>query len=169
MRLQDLSTEILVFILASTSSLTDLRALASSSRRIYAVFQAQKAVLIYHALAAELGPVLCDALGLFHAEPLDTLLPSYPQQVRDFLSVYEGCLSGQNRPSPRQSECSLDYVLGLVNSYRLMSYLASMYTTSYLQAFQDQLDHFPSHPLLFPPEPYGAPTHSTRILPCPTD
>jgi hypothetical protein len=161
MRLQDLSTELLVFILASTSSLTDLGALASTSRRIYAVFQAQKAVLIYHALAAELGPVLCDALGFSHAEPLDTSLPSYHQQVREFLSVYEGCLSGQDRPPPRQPEFSLDYVLGLVNSYRLMSYLASVYTTSHLQAFQDRLNPFPSHPLCFSPP---SRTEHLRIL-----
>ncbi|KAL2128494.1 hypothetical protein VTI74DRAFT_9106 [Chaetomium olivicolor] len=48
--------ELLLQILPSPNSLSDLRALATTSRRVYTIFRRDQATLIYHVLAKELGP-----------------------------------------------------------------------------------------------------------------
>lgn len=128
--------ELLILILASVSSRSDLRAMVGTSQRIYSVFVNEKAALIYRALANELGPVLSDALALSKIETLDASLPTYHRQVRASVSMYDDYLTGQTRSPPRQ--LPLDYVLSLVNSYRIMSYLTSVYTTSKFMLFQNE-------------------------------
>ncbi|KAI1414439.1 hypothetical protein F5Y13DRAFT_158551 [Hypoxylon sp. FL1857] len=138
MPLQDLLPELLVSLLGSAECLSDLRAIASTSKRIYSVFEDEKAALIYRVLSNELGPVLSDALALSKTESLDASSPSYHQQVRNAVSMYAGYLSGQKSPSPRR--LPLDYVLSLVNCYRIMKYLADVYIKSKLMLFQNEIN-----------------------------
>ena len=159
MPLQDLPPEVLVRIFASAGSRPDLRAMASTSRRIYSVFLDERAALIYQALSTELGPVLSDALAFSNTEPLDASSPSYHQQVQDSVSIYNAYLTGQNDPSPRQ--VSLDHALGLVNSYQTMTYLTSVYTTSKLMLFQKEIKPFSSSTFLVAPP---SRTEHLRIL-----
>lgn len=137
MPLQDLPSELLIFILASVGSRSDLLAIASTSQRIYSVFVSEKAALIYQALADELGPVLNDAIALSKIETLDALSPSYHREVQALVSMYDGYLTGQTRSSSRR--VSLDDVLSLVDLSRTMSYLARVYITSRLKLFQNEL------------------------------
>lgn len=125
MLLHQLPTEVLMHILASALSLSDLRALASTSQRIYSIFQSDKAALIYQALANELGPVMADALGLSHMQHLDPFSPHFYGPLRDALSRYGAYLANSNLPSPRG--IGLADVLRLVRSYRLMAGLARVY------------------------------------------
>ncbi|KAK4156928.1 hypothetical protein C8A00DRAFT_40617 [Chaetomidium leptoderma] len=148
-QLQDLPAEILLLILASTGSLPDLRALASTSPRIYAVFQSDQAELIYQALANELGPVFADALGLSLIQVLDGSSRGYVDQLGDALCAY-GAYLAQNDggggglqshhhhadPSPRRQRLSLDHVLRLARSYRAMALVAGAYTTCALKLFE---------------------------------
>jgi hypothetical protein len=128
MLLQAFPSEVLIHILASAGSLPDLRALASTSQRIYSLFQSEKASLIYQALANALGPVIDEALGLSHLQLLDPLSPFFfNDQLWDALAKYEAFLAGGDYPSPRR--LTLDYVLRLVHSYHIMSDLSRVYIT----------------------------------------
>lgn len=140
MPLQDLPPEVLILILGSAGSRSNLRAMASTSQRIYSVFISEKAALIYRALADELGPVLSDALALSKIETFDASSPSYHREVRASVSMYDGYLTGQTRPSPRQ--LSVHYVHSLVKWYQIMSDLTSVYTTSELKLFQKEAKYF---------------------------
>jgi len=68
MPLLDLPTELLIEILGSTASFPDLQNLGCASRRIYAVFERDKAALIYSALGNGLGPVQTEFLVIWHVK-----------------------------------------------------------------------------------------------------
>ncbi|KAL2140011.1 hypothetical protein VTI28DRAFT_4405 [Corynascus sepedonium] len=134
MPLQNLPSEILIHILSSTDSLSDLRALASTSRRIYSLFKRDKAALIYQALANALGPVIDDALGHDEMELLDPQNPDFfGDPVCDVLAHYTGYLEGRDRPTP--CRLSLDQVLRLARSYNVMSELADLYINHTFKLF----------------------------------
>ncbi|KAK3292942.1 uncharacterized protein B0H64DRAFT_363203 [Chaetomium fimeti] len=159
----DLPTELLIHILASACSLTDLRTLAFTSRRTYAIFQDEQAALIYQALANELGPVIDDALGLSDLEAFGLAAPDYfNDDYRAALTKYGGYLSGHGHPSPRQ--LPLDYVLRLVRSYRAMSELSGMYITSAFNLIKREA--LPSSVPTTPPGLTAAPSRSEwlRVL-----
>ncbi|GAB1315373.1 hypothetical protein MFIFM68171_05583 [Madurella fahalii] len=109
MAIHDLPVEVLTDILASVSSLSDLRALVTTSQHIYSVFQRNKAALIYLVLSTELGPVSSDALAFSHMDHLNALSSSYYKQVEDAVLMYGGYLAGRKQPS--RWEVSIDYVL----------------------------------------------------------
>ncbi|AEO67093.1 d3cc7e56-6fcf-4225-8a6f-3f8da8d24c65 [Thermothielavioides terrestris] len=127
MPLEDLPTELIVRVLSSASSLADLKALAGASRRLYAVFQREKAALIYQALAAELGPVLADALGLGPILAFDASSDAANlAPLREAVARYGEYLEGTSHtPPPRRA--SLDDVLGLVCWYRFVADMADTY------------------------------------------
>src|SRR4051794_36089954 len=77
MSLLDLPSELVIQVLASAPTLSDLRALAATSRRAYSIFKRNKVSLIYQTLANELGPVFDDALGLSHLELFNPRAPGY--------------------------------------------------------------------------------------------
>jgi len=167
MPFQNLPLEILSRIFAGAGSLSDLRAVASTSQRAYSAFLAEKAVLIYRVLSNELGPVLSDAVALSQTGCPDVLSPSYHQQLRDFVSLYGGYLTSQNHPRPY--ELSLNFVLGLVSSYRTMTYIANVFTTSAGLLFQNDIEPSPSGtPAAAPPlasgNPLAAPPSRTEQL-----
>ncbi|KAK4040085.1 hypothetical protein C8A01DRAFT_15982 [Parachaetomium inaequale] len=126
MLLQEFPSEVLIHILASAGSLPDLRALASTSQRIYSLFQSEKGSLIYQTLANALGPVIDDALGLSHLQLLDPFSPFFfNDQLWDALARYQAYLAGRDHSAPRR--LSLDFVMRLVRSYHIMSDLSRVY------------------------------------------
>src|SRR3569833_3332106 len=163
----NLLLEILSCIFAWVCSLTDLRAVASTSQRAYSAFLAEKAVLIYRVLSTELGPVLSDAVALSQTGCPDVLSPSYHQQLRVFVSLFGGFFSSKNHPRPY--ELSLNFVLGLVSSYRTMTYIANVFSTSAGLLFQNDIEPSPSGtPAAAPPlasgNPLAAPPSRTEQL-----
>src|SRR4051794_36643410 len=138
MPLQDQPFLVLYRILALSDSLSDLGAMGGSCRPLYSVLENHKAILIYQVLSTKLGPVMGDALALSKISPLDEVSPSYHQQVRDFVCIYEKYLAGEDHPFPR--DLSLDYVLGLAKSYRSMSYLTELYITSRLKNIENEFE-----------------------------
>ncbi|SPQ19984.1 f00b1a03-64c4-41ca-aa7f-f2bab56fd331 [Thermothielavioides terrestris] len=82
------TSEVLLHILASAGSLSDLQALAETSRRIHSIFQLEQSSLVYQVLANELGPVLADALGLSYIQALDALSPTFVEQAESAVSSY---------------------------------------------------------------------------------
>ncbi len=78
----DLPLELVIRILSSATTLSDLRAVACTSRRVYSIFLGEKTALIYQALSHELGPVPTDALALSNIQILDASSSSYHSQVR---------------------------------------------------------------------------------------
>ncbi|KAH6623292.1 hypothetical protein F5144DRAFT_495954 [Chaetomium tenue] len=128
MSLYDLPSELVIQILASAASLSDLRALASTSRTVYRTFEREKAALIYQVLANELGPVIDDAAELSHLQRFDPRAPDYfSDDYRNSITRYGEYLSGHGHTPPRQ--VSLDYVLRLVRTYRTMATLSNIYIT----------------------------------------
>jgi hypothetical protein len=143
-QLHELPTEVLIHILASSNCLSDLGALASTSQRLYSVFQSDQTALIYRALASELGQdVLADALGLSHVQvPEETSgdVRECRDQFQGALSAYTGYLEGgydDNRPSPRR--LSLDYVLRLIRTFRAVAFVADLYITCALGLFEREV------------------------------
>lgn len=159
MTLQDLPFLVLYRILALSDSLSDLGAIGGTCQPLYSVLHNHKAILIYQVLFNKLGPVLSDALALSRIEPLDENSPSYHQQVRDFVCIYEKYLAGENRPLPK--DLSLDYVLGLAKYYRSMLYLTDLYITSRLKLIENEfkISH-PSTTMLVAPSR----TESLRVI-----
>jgi hypothetical protein len=147
MTLQILPPEILLHILSSTTSLSDLHALARTSPRLYAVYRREQAALMYQALAADLGPVMADALGLARVQVVEL---SSQRQAREYISRLEDSLSayaaylaegngdqGRAGPSPRRLE--LDYVLRLARWYRAVEHVAGVYMTCALRLFEREV------------------------------
>ncbi|KAL2165731.1 hypothetical protein VTG60DRAFT_3929 [Thermothelomyces hinnuleus] len=133
MPLEDLPPEVLMHIMALSSCPSDLRALASISRRIYSVYESDRAALLYRALANALGPVMADAVGYSHLEPLMPWGYSFfGDKLGDALARYRGYLAGQDHHrSPRG--LSLDHVLRLVRRYDVTAEMAKMYLDSTLR------------------------------------
>lgn len=129
MRLEELPVEVLVSIFVSTSSLADLESFANTFRRIYSIFQNNKASLIYQFLANKLGPVIADLLGVCDIEALDESSPTYIDQLGEVLSTYSTYLANQhNRPVPGRVP-AVDHVLRLARSYHYMVPVADVYLT----------------------------------------
>jgi hypothetical protein len=117
MPLLDLPTELLIDILGSTASFPDLRNLGCASRRIYAVFERDKAALMYSVLGNLLGPVLTEALVLWHAPHMVNEHDNsvHLNKVRKVVSLCGDCLrSGGCMKKARQ--LSLGAVLDLLKS-----------------------------------------------------
>jgi hypothetical protein len=138
MSLQTLPPEILLHILASVGSLSDLHALVLTCPRLYAVFRRDQAALMYQALAADLGPVMADALGLAHIQVLDGSSHEFLSLVGDALVIYGSYLEKrENYPSPRGTE--LEYVLRLVRWYRAVAFVAGLYMECALRLFEREV------------------------------
>lgn len=141
MPLYDLPVEVLTNILASVSSLSDPRALVSSSQHIYSVFRRYKAALIYQVLSTELGPVLGDALAFSHMmSQLDALSPSYYDQVGDAVATYGEYLAGRDHSCPW--DVAVDYVLGLARTYHTFAYWANVYVRSTISLLEREVQAF---------------------------
>ncbi|AEO64178.1 uncharacterized protein THITE_2094410 [Thermothielavioides terrestris NRRL 8126] len=136
--LQTLPTEMLLHILGSVDSLSDLRALGSTCRRIHAIFEEDKASLIYGFLRRQLGPVLPDALALYEFDRLDASSPRYHEDGRAALALYDAYLRGNGLPRPRQ--VPLGVVLHLLHWHRVMADLTDVYVRHASAVFHGELD-----------------------------
>jgi hypothetical protein len=129
MRLQELPVEVLIKILELAGSLADLESFANASRKLYFIFQTNKASLIFHFLSNKLGALLVDALSLSEIEALDSSSPAYIDQLGEVLSRYSISLASQHnrraaRPVPR-----LIHVLRLARTYHYTVPIADVYLT----------------------------------------
>jgi len=117
MPLLDLPTELLIEILGSTAPFPDLRNLRCASRRIDAVFERDKAALIYRVLGNLLGPVLAEALVLWHAPRMvgEDDNSVHVDEVRKVVSLYGDCLRGGGCMK-KARQLSLGAVLDLLES-----------------------------------------------------
>jgi hypothetical protein len=138
MSLQTLPPEILLHVLASVGSLSDLHALALTSPRLYAVFRRDQAALMYQALAADLGPVMADALGLAQIQALDGSSGEFLSLLEGAIDIYGSYLEREeNYPSPRRVE--LEYVLRLARWYRAVAFVAGVYVECALRLFEREV------------------------------
>jgi hypothetical protein len=133
-----LPPEILLHILASVVTLSDLHALALTSPRLYAVFRRDQAALMYQALAADLGPVMADALGLAQIQALDGSSGEFLSLLEGAIDIYGSYLEREeNNPSPRRVE--LEYVLRLAMWYRAVAFVAGVYMDCALRLFEREV------------------------------
>ncbi|KAG7289224.1 hypothetical protein NEMBOFW57_005589 [Staphylotrichum longicolle] len=142
MPIHSLPAELLLHILSRTPSVTALFALATTCRRLYSLFQSSQASLLYSVLAAELGPVLPDALGLAHSEVLDgsrgASRARYIAGIDAALDAYGGYLAGE-RDGLSEQTLELDEVLRLVRAFKTVGWVAGLYERCMMGLFENEV------------------------------
>ena len=132
MPLLSLPPELLIHILSSIPSRNTLIALATTCRRLYAVFLDNRTTLIYAALRAELGASLPEALAFTAILALDVDAKDYLVRLGEVLETYKQDLwgdggEGERMVGPAPQRMEEEFVKEMSKAHRDVSCVAGVY------------------------------------------